>query len=207
MDAHHLGLGGDGITNEYGCGVRNLPSLQLGGSDSRRTLDLSALTENGVKLLGRLAGINNGKAQFSGSLPNQCALADLKMHRLLDLIDDWATENGLEESVGPQQRFEPTRVEASPPLGLDLTSGEIRTIIWATGFRPDYSWLDLPVLDRKGRIRHDGGVAEAPGMYLMGIPFLRRRKSTLIDGAADDARDLSAHLASYLEDRSESPHA
>jgi putative flavoprotein involved in K+ transport len=84
-------------------------------------------------------------------------------------------------------------------LGLDLRSGEIRTIIWATGFRPDYSWLDVPVLDRKGRIKHDGGVVDAPGMYLMGIPFLRRRKSTLIDGAADDARDLSAHLAGYLD--------
>jgi putative flavoprotein involved in K+ transport len=59
----------------------------------------------------------------------------------------------------------------------------------------------VPVLDRKGRIKHDGGVVEAPGMYVMGIPFLRRRKSTLIDGAADDARDLSAHLASYLDGR------
>ena len=90
----------------------------------------------------------------------------------------------------------------SPPLGIDLTSGDIRTIVWATGFRPDYSWLDLPVLDRKGLIRHDGGVVvDAPGMYLMGMPFLRRRKSTLIDGAGDDAEDLSLHLASYLDDR------
>ena len=75
-------------------------------------------------------------------------------------------------------------------------AAEIRTIVWATGFRPDYSWLDVPVLDRKGLIRHDGGVVvDAPGMYLLGMPFLRRRKSTLIDGAGDDAEDLSAHLA------------
>jgi putative flavoprotein involved in K+ transport len=72
-------------------------------------------------------------------------------------------------------------------------------VIWATGFRPDYSWLDVPVIDRKGRIRHDGGVVDSPGLYLMGIQFLRRRKSALIDGAGDDARELSAHLASYLE--------
>ena len=78
-------------------------------------------------------------------------------------------------------------VEASPPLDLDLASGEIKTIIWATGFRPDFSWLDVPVFDRKGRIRHDGGVVESPGMYLMGLQFLRRRKSSLIDGAGDDA--------------------
>jgi putative flavoprotein involved in K+ transport len=90
-------------------------------------------------------------------------------------------------------------VEASPPLALDLTTGAIKTILWATGFRADYSYLDLPVLDRKGRVRHDGGVVEAPGMYLMGIQFLRRRKSALIDGAGDDARDLSTHLAAYLD--------
>jgi putative flavoprotein involved in K+ transport len=120
------------------------------------------------------------------------------MNRLLDRIDEWVGENGLEDAVDPSHRFDSTRVEASPPLGLDLTSGEIRTIVWATGFRPDHSWVDVPVFDRKGRIQHEGGVVEAPGMYLMGIPFLRRRKSSLIDGAADDARDLSAHLASFL---------
>jgi putative flavoprotein involved in K+ transport len=179
--------------------VRNLPSPQLAGSDDRHTVDLNSLTDIGVKLIGRLAGINDGNAQFSGSLPNQCVLSDLKMNRLLDRIDEWVTENGLDETVEPPHRFEPTRFEASPPLGLSLTSGEIRTIIWATGFRPDHSWVDVPVFDRKGRIRHDGGVVEAPGMYLMGIPFLRRRKSSLIDGAGDDARDLSAHLASFLD--------
>ena len=178
--------------------ARNVPSLQLAGSDDRRTVDLNLLTSIGVKLIGRLAGINDGKAQFSGSLRNQCALSDLKMNRLLDTIDEWATANGLDDEVDPPHRFEPTEVEASPPLGMDLTNGEIKTIIWATGFRPDYSWLDVPVFDRKGRVRHDGGVVEAPGMYLMGIQFLRRRKSALIDGAGDDARDLSAHLASYL---------
>ena len=130
-----------------------------------------------------------------------CALADLKMNRLLDTIDEWATANGLDGEVDPPHRLPPTEVEASPPLGLDLARGGIRTIIWATGFRPDYSWLDVPVLDRKGQIRHDGGVVAAPGMYLMGMPFLRRRKSALIDGAGDDARDLSAHLAAYLHGR------
>jgi putative flavoprotein involved in K+ transport len=185
--------------------VRSVPSLQLTGSDDRRTLDLNSLTDIGVKLLGRLAGINDGKAQFSGSLRNLCEMADLKMNRLLERIDEWATETGLDDEVAPPHRLEPTRVEASPPLGMDLESGEIRTILWATGFRPDHSWIDLPVFDRKGRIRHDGGVVEAPGMYLMGMPFLRRRKSSLIDGAGDDARDLSAHLAAYLDGKSPLP--
>ena len=182
--------------------VRGVPSLQLTGSDDRRTLDLNSLTDVGVKLLGRIAGINEGKAQFSGSLRNLCEMADLKMNRLLDRIDEWATENGLDDEVALPHRLESTRVEASPRLGLNLNSGEFRTIVWATGFRPDHSWIEMPIFDRKGRVRHDGGVAEAAGMYLMGIPFLRRRKSSLIDGAGDDARDLSAHLAGYLDGES-----
>ena len=177
---------------------RNVPSFQLVSSRERDILDVNALTSIGVKLIGRLAVINEGKALFSGSLRNQCALADLKMTRLLDRIDAWATTHGLDGEVPPQHRFPATEVEASPPLSLGLTKGTIRTIVWATGFRPDLSCLEVPVLDRKGRIRHDGGIVASPGMYLMGSPFLRRRKSSLIDGAGDDARDLTAHLASYL---------
>lgn len=179
--------------------ARGLPSLQLVGSPERRSLDLNALSGTGVRLVGRLAAIRDGRAHFSGSLENQCSLADLKMNRLLDRIDEWADAAGLADGVSPPHRFEPTRVDRSPNLGVDLTSGEIRTVVWATGFRPDYSWLDVPVLDPKGRIRHDRGVVEAPGLYLLGIPFLRRRKSSLIDGAGDDARELSGHLARYLD--------
>jgi len=180
--------------------ARRVPSLQLAGTADRSTLDLNALTGIGVKLVGRIAGITeDGRAQFAGSLRNMCALSDLKMGRLLNLIDERARENGLDDAVEPPYRLPPTRVEKSPPLGMDLKAGEIKTIIWATGYRPDYSWLDLPILDRKGMIRHDGGVVASAGMYLMGTQFLRRRKSSLIDGAGDDAFDLSAHLASYLD--------
>jgi len=182
--------------------ARRVPSLQLAGTPDRSTLDLNALTEIGVRLVGRLAGMTeDGKAQFAGSLRNMCALSDLKMGRLLDLIDKWAQENGLDDTAEPSYRPPPTRVEAAPPLGLDLAAGNIKTIIWATGYRPDYSWLEVPALDRKGMMRHDGGVVCSPGMYLIGSQFLRRRKSALIDGAGDDARDLSVHLASYLDNR------
>jgi putative flavoprotein involved in K+ transport len=179
--------------------ARRVPSLQLTGSPERATLDLNALTAMGVRLVGRLAGIGDGRAQFSGALRNLCALSDLKMNRLLDAIDAWAAASGVDGTVEPPHRFAATAVEDSPPLALDLAG--IRTVIWATGFRPDYSWLQVPVLDRKGRIRHDGGVAASPGLYVMGLQFLRRRKSALIDGAGDDARDLGGHLAAYLDGR------
>src|SRR5262245_8633695 len=88
--------------------ARNVPSLQLAGSTDRRAVDLNRLTDLGVRLVGRLAGVADGRAQFSGSLRNQCALSDLKMNRLLERIDAWATEHGLDSEVGPSHRFEPT---------------------------------------------------------------------------------------------------
>jgi putative flavoprotein involved in K+ transport len=188
--------------------ARKVPSIQLVGTPARSTIDLNTLRGLGIKLRGKLAGIADGKAQFSGSLRNQCALADLKMNRLLDTIDAFANESGLDAEVDPPARFAPTEVEGSPPLGMDLARGEIKTILWATGYRPDYSWLDLPVTDRKGQIVHDGGViTAAPGAYVIGLQFLRRRKSALIDGAAPDANDLADHLAAFLAGRARATEA
>jgi putative flavoprotein involved in K+ transport len=178
--------------------ARRLPSPQLVGTPERTTLDINALSAAGVEIVGRLAAVRDGRALFSGGLRNQFALADLKMNRLLDTFDEWARSHMHDPDVGPPERFEPTHAPASSRLNLDLRSGEIRSVIWASGFRPDYSWLDVPVIDRKGHLRHDGGVVDAPGLYALGLPVLRRRKSTFIHGAEDDARDLIDHLARYL---------
>jgi putative flavoprotein involved in K+ transport len=177
--------------------ARRLPSPQLIGSPQRTTLDLNALSAQGVEIVGRLAAIRDGRALFSGGLRNQFALADLKMNRLLEAFDEWAERAPDLEAAAPE-RFEPTRVPNAARLSLDLASGEIRSIVWATGFRPDYRWLDVPVLDRKGRLQHDGGVVAAPRLYTIGLPVLRRRKSTFIHGAEDDARDIVEHLAHAL---------
>jgi putative flavoprotein involved in K+ transport len=179
--------------------ARGLPSLQLIGTPERQSIDLNALRKAGVEVVGRLMGLRDGTAQFSGSLANQCAMADLKMNRMLASIDAWISEHAQDDSFDPPCRYEPTDVGSQTPLSLDLADAGISTVIWATGYRPDYSWLDVPVLDRKGRIAHDGGVVNAPGMYVMGLPFLRRRKSSFIDGAADDAADLAAHLSCSLQ--------
>jgi putative flavoprotein involved in K+ transport len=179
--------------------VRRVPSPQLVGSADRRSLDLNSLSDQGVELVGRLAGVRDGQLQFSGSLRNVCKLADLKMNRLLGGIDEWIQETGVAYSHEPAERPAPICVADSPRLGVDLGSGEIRTVLWATGFRPDYSWVDQALVDRKGMIPHDGGIATAPGLYLMGLPFLRRRKSSFIHGADDDARDISAVLKRYLD--------
>jgi len=178
--------------------VRNVPSAQLAGTAARNTLDLNSLRDAGVRCVGRMVGLANGHVQFSGALRNHCAMADLKLGRLLDRFDSWATQTGIADKVGAVERLEPTRVDANPALSIDLERGEIRTIVWATGYRPDYRWLDVPVLDRKGRLLHEGGIVAAPGMYVLGLPFMRRRKSSFIHGVGDDARDLSGHLEKYL---------
>lgn len=177
--------------------ARRLPSPQLVGTPERATLDLNALRQQGVAIVGRLVGIRDGKALFSGSLRNVCALADLKLNRLLDGFDAWAQASG-SAAVGAIERHAATQVDPSPRLTLDLER-EVRTVVWATGFEPDLSWLDVPVFDRRGRLKHDRGVVDAPGLVVLGLPFLRRRKSSFIHGAEDDVRELTTHLLEHLD--------
>jgi len=183
--------------------ARNIPSPQLVGTPERRNLDLNELSDQGVRLVGRLGGIHGDRALFSGSLANICKLADLKMNRLLNTLDEWAMEGGAElaGNVEAPHRFDATRVPAVPALSLHLGGEGIRNVVWATGYSPDLTWLDVPAFDRKGKLRHDGGVVAVPGLYVLGLSFLRRRKSSFIHGAEDDARDLATHLVANLDDR------
>ena len=182
--------------------ARHVPSPQLVGTPDRRTLDLNALSSQGVRLVGRLSGVSAGTALFSGSLRNVCSLADLKLVRLLELVDEWATDNGLDSEIAPPERFADTVVEDDPITQMSFTEAGITSVLWATGYLPDYSWLEIAVLDRRGEIKHDGGVVtDSPGLYRIGLNFLRRRKSSFIHGAEDDAIDITEHLARYLRSR------
>jgi len=176
--------------------ARRLPSLQLVGSPEQRDLDLNTAAANGVNPVGRLAGIRAGRAQFSGSFANMCTSADLKQNRLLDEIDEYAASHGLDAEIGPTWRPAPTSV-GRPALELDLRS--VGSVVWATGFRPTYPWLDESLVDSRGRLVHDGGVLAVPGLYVLGLPFMRRRKSSFIDGVGPDAEELAAHLVGHLE--------
>ena len=114
-------------------------------------------------------------------------------------IDEWINQQGLATEYPTQSVPAPTRLADKAILDLALDSGEIETIVWATGFRPDYSWLQVPVLDHKGRIRHQGGITAVPGLYAMGLPFMRKRKSGFILGAGDDARFIAGQLRAGLD--------
>jgi putative flavoprotein involved in K+ transport len=177
--------------------ARRLPSPQLVGSAV--PVDLAALVAGGVRLVGRLMTVDGGLARFSGCLRNVCALADLKQARFLARADEWAAGAGLDDELPPPSRPSRTPVPDRPCLALDLAAEQIGTVVWATGFRPDHSWVELPVLDRTGRLRHDGGiVTDAPGLYALGLPLLRTRASTYIHGAAADTEALADHLVAHL---------
>ena len=178
--------------------ARRLPSPQLVGTPERATVDLNTLTAMGVELVGRVAAVRDGRMLFSGGLRNVFSLADLKLERLLDGFDEWARASGAATEVSAPERFAPTEVPRSTRLALALRSGEIQAVVWATGFRPDYQWLDVPVVDAKGQLRHEGGVVDSPGLYALGLPVLRRRNSTFICGIEDDAREVVDHLSGYL---------
>jgi putative flavoprotein involved in K+ transport len=172
--------------------ARNVPSLQLVGDADLPFLDFNYLQDLGAEITGRWVGLQDGTAQFSGSLANQCALSDLKMRRLLGSFDNWAETQGLTDLPLPPKHGQTTVPEA-PRLTLDLKRGAIKTIIWATGHRPDFSFAKLPIFDRKGAIRHESGVV-GPGLYVLGLPFQMHRKSALIDGVGQDAMYLADHL-------------
>ena len=174
--------------------VRRTPSLTL---VAEKTLDLNGLQDIGIEITGRLIGVNGSRAMFSGSLANQCASADLKMNRLLAAIDQWIDDKSLSTLIPSGSRFEATRLPSAPRLTIDLVQEGFGSVLMATGFRPDFSWLNLPAFDRKGQLQHDGGIVEH-GLYAMGLPYLRQRKSTFIHGAGDDAKALATHLIAGL---------
>lgn len=177
---------------------RRQPSLQLVGRPDRATVDLPALHARGVRLAGRAVAANGSRMIFADDLVTQTVAADARLARLLQRIDIFAARTGLTAEVEPAEPFRPFLWPPDSPPALDLRAEGIRTVVWATGFRRRYPWLKVPVLDAQGEVRHEGGISALPGLYVIGLHFLRRRKSSFIDGVGRDAQDLTAHLAAFL---------
>lgn len=172
--------------------ARRQPSFQLAGRADHRSIDLGSLMRLGVRLVGRAVAIEGSSVFLRRDLPETTAAAQAKLDRLLDRIDRIAPVD-----APPPDRPEPLVVEPGPSR-LDLEAEGIRSIVWAVGYRRSYDWLHVPVLDDAGEIIHDGGVTPARGLYVMGLPVLRHRSSTFIDGVGADASALAAHLHETL---------
>jgi putative flavoprotein involved in K+ transport len=191
-----------GVFDETSRAVRDLdaarrqPSLQLVGRPDRATLDLRVLQARGVRLAGRLAAVDGSRARFADDLVASTAAADARLARVLQRVDAFVEQSG--HAADPAEPFEPFLWPRPAPETIDLQAEGIRSVVWATGFTRRYPWLQVPVLDAGGEIRHDGGVTAAPGLYVIGLYFMRRRKSSFIDGVGEDARELAGLLAAGL---------
>jgi putative flavoprotein involved in K+ transport len=174
--------------------ARRVPSPQLIGTPERRTLDLRALQQQGVELVGRLVGTAGRRLQVAGSLPNLVANADLKQNRFLDLVDDFIARAGLRAPGGCR----PPRTVV-PPAPSELDAARFDAVVWATGHRYDPPPIRGAPLDRRGVLVHDGGVCPMPGLFVVGLPFLRRRSSTFLSGIGRDAVELAGEVRRHLD--------
>jgi putative flavoprotein involved in K+ transport len=176
---------------------RAQPSLQLVGSTDRRSIDLAVVQSEGVRVVGRMLGAYGRRIYLARDLEESIERADRKMHEQLDRIDEYIGDRDVPDSDRPA----PVGVPESP-AHLDLHAEGIRTVLWATGYRREYPWLQVPVLDARGEIKHDGGVTPEPGLYALGLHFMRRRNSAFLDGVGRDAAELAEHIGQRMVRRS-----
>jgi len=175
---------------------RRQPSLQLIGSEAGGALDLQVLQERGVRIVGRVTGASGHRAYFSDDLADAIGQADRKMHGMLDRIDLHLSRLRLTRAFPVEPRPRSVAVPTAP-RAVNLMDRGVNTVVWATGYRREYPWLHIPVLDAKGEILHRGGVTPRPGLYVLGLQFMRRRNSAFLDGVGADAADLTEHLIQH----------
>lgn len=171
--------------------ARTEPSLQLAGTADGRGLDLAALRRVGARPVGRLRALDGRRAEFADDLRASVGVAQQRLNRLLAEIDAYAAATP-GTAAGPPDPPPAITLPAGPSR-VDLRRAGISSVVWATGYRPRYPWLNVPVLDPGGRIVHRRGVTAVPGLYAIGLRFQCRRSSTFVDGARHDA--------GYLADR------
>lgn len=170
---------------------RHAPNVVLTGVNGGERLDLAALDRLGVTIAGRLLRFDQGRAVFADDLETSVADAERRMRRVLDQID--AHVDDVDTDV-PSERVPDLRLPPAP-CDLDLATAGISTVIWATGYRREYAWLHVPLLDAAGEIEHRQGVTAVPGLYVLGLKFQRRRASHFIGGVGADAAFLARLIA------------
>ena len=181
-------------SHRHSDGSRAEPSLHLIGTPDHRSIDLGRLQEEGIRLTGRVVGASRQAVQLADDLADSVSVSESRLGRVLERIDRFIDAMGRGASVPAALPMRPISIP-NTPSGLDLRQEGIKTIMWATGFARSYPWLHLPVFDGGGEIRHEGGVTSEPGLYAIGLHFLRRRNSTYLDGVGKDAFELAFHIA------------
>lgn len=181
--------------------ARRESSLQLVGRPGGESLDLAILAAAGVRLAGRLQGIDGTRVRFAPDLRQVTAEADDRLAVLLGRIDRHIASHGLDERFPAQDPPARLALGDDGPPELDLRREGIGTVLWATGFRREYPWLHADVLDARGEIVHRRGATPLPGLYVFGLQFLTRRRSSFLDGVGRDAEEIAERIVGRADPR------
>ena len=191
-------------------------TIAVSGAHGGHTVDFRDLAAGGIHLAGRTASFDGGRLRFSPDLGENIANGDAGYLSLLDEADAYVARNGLDLPEEPEaHNLGPTPdCVTNPLLELDLADAGVTTIVWATGFATDYSWLQVDALDDSGKPSHRRGVSSEPGVYFLGLPWLSRRGSSFIWGVWHDAKHVADHIATQrryfaygTDDRPRDDHA
>ena len=179
---------------------------QASGRDGGRTISLHDFHRDGVGLLGKITGADGETVTLAGNLRRDMAEADAFARQFCDGVDAFVSENDMDAPPPTEEDL-----EGGPPAGrwsipeaasLDLQAEGVTTVVWATGFTYDFSWIKFPVRDEMGYPVTDRGATNVPGLYFIGLNWMVKRKSGLLYGVGEDARHVADHIVSYLGARS-----
>lgn len=172
-------------------------TIAVSGAHGGQTVDFRALAHNGITLVGLTRSFEDGKVTFQPDLATNIAGGDENYLSLLDAADAYIARNGLDlpEEPGARERLPDPDCLTNPILELGLAEAGITSIVWATGFAVDYSWLRVNAFDENGRPQHQRGISAEPGIYFVGLPWLSRRGSSFIWGVWHDAKHIADHIA------------
>ncbi|MBT8437308.1 MAG: NAD(P)/FAD-dependent oxidoreductase [Gammaproteobacteria bacterium] len=172
-------------------------TIAVSGAYGGHTVDFRRLAEQGMTLVGRTESCKDGLMYFATDLADNIAKGNANTLSVLDEADAYVARNGLDFPPEPEARkvgADP-RCVTDPILALNLAEAEITSVIWATGFAVDYSWLKVDAFDEEGKPKHQRGISAEPGVYFLGLPWQSRRASSFIWGVWHDARFLADHIS------------
>jgi putative flavoprotein involved in K+ transport len=172
-------------------------TIAVSGAQGGHTVDFRALASTGITLLGMAGPYDSSVMRFAPDLRQNIENGDRSYLSMLDEADGYITRNGLDLPEEPQARLLAADPDCltSPILELDLAAAGVNSIIWATGFAYDYSWLQVDAFDENGKPNHQRGISSEPGVYFLGLPWLSRRGSSFIWGVWHDAKYLADQIA------------
>jgi len=172
-------------------------TIAVSGAHGGKTIDFRRLAHQGMTLVGLTRSFDDGVVQFADDLADNIRRGDENYLALLDAADAYVKRNGLDLPEEPEARVIPAdpACMSEPLRELDLIAAGVTSIIWATGFATDFSWLEADTFDANGKPQHQRGVSREPGIYFLGLPWLSRRGSSFIWGVWHDAKHVADHIA------------